>query len=141
MGVLEGIHRRLGGSPGLSASLGERSLGGWPRGCNPTPAPLASLGSWPREPAQGGPASALTPGRGGPRGQGGSGRGAAGVRSAALGLAPPCTPAPSQLPTSVSHPAGCGLGAPPAGLYIFLTGPSSEARKKQQSLPRRQPIC
>lgn len=41
------------------------------------------------------------------------------------------TPAPTQLLASVSFPVGRGWG--PAGLYIFLTGPSSEARKNNNS--------
>lgn len=107
---------------------------------------LLGLCSWPGEPSPGRPSPGkpshgLWPlGRGGPRGQGCSERGTAGVQCTRVGPATPCTPEPEQLPASVSRPAGRGQEAP-VGLYIFLTGLSSEARKKQQSLPSRQPIC
>lgn len=146
-GALEGIHRRLGGRSGLSASLG-KAPGVWPAGCNRIPA-LAST-SGPGTPSQGGPApgplplEGVRPGSwwGGRRGQerqrwgGGGGHG----RVLCALCRRPWYPGAPQLLASVSHPAGRGRG--PAGLYIFLTGPSSEARKKQQGfLPSWQPIC
>lgn len=57
-GALEGIHRRLEGRSGLSASLG-KAPGVWPAGCNRIPA-LAST-SGPGTPSQGGPAPGPLP--------------------------------------------------------------------------------
>ena len=133
MRALEGIHRGLGGrkafpGPGPQAVTGFLF---WP--------PTSGQGPHPRE-AQ---SLALCPWKGGPwvvAGVGGALRGQEGRGGpSVLRRQGPGTPAPAQLLPSVSLPAGRSRG--PAGLYIFLTGPSSEARKEQQwSSPHGDPF-
>ena len=121
----------------------EESLpGAWPAGCNRIPVLASHI--WPGTPSQGGPEPGPLPLEGWALGRGGGGGGALRGQEgrggpSVLRRQGPGTPAPAQLLPSVSLPAGRSRG--PAGLYIFLTGPSSEARKEQQwSSPHGDPF-